>query len=100
VATGTILVTGAPWPQDVAGAEPFIASYRAVSGGVEPGPYAWATFQAVQMLFEAMTSVPGEPTRVQVGAQLAARFDGQGVLPGVTAWIYRVEGAGRPVLQR
>jgi ABC-type branched-subunit amino acid transport system substrate-binding protein len=100
VATGTVLVTGAPWPQDVAGAEPFIASYRAVSGGVEPGPYAWATYQAVQMLFEAMASVPGEPTRAQVGAQLAARFDGQGVLPGVTTFVYRVDGTGRPLLQR
>ena len=100
VATGTVLVTGAPWPQDVPGAEPFIARYRAISGGVEPGPYAWATYQAVQMLFEAMASVPGEPTRPQVGAQLAARFDGQGVLPGVTTWVYRVGGTGRPELQR
>lgn len=100
VATGTVFMTGAPWPQDVAGAEPFIADYRAVSGGVEPGPYAWATYRAVQMLFEAMASVPGEPTRPQVGAQLAAHFDGRGALPGVTTFVYRVEGTSRPVLQR
>ena len=100
VATGTVLVTGAPWPQDVPGAEPFIANYRAISGGVEPGPYAWATYRAVQMLFEAMASVSGEPTRPQVGAQLAARFDGRGALPGVMTFVYRVEGTGRPVLQR
>jgi ABC-type branched-subunit amino acid transport system substrate-binding protein len=100
VATGTVLMTGAPWPQDVPGAEPFITRYRAISGGVEPGPYAWATYRAVQILFEAMSSVPGEPTRPQVGAQLAARFDGQGALPGVMTFVYRVEGPGRPMLQR
>ena len=100
VATGTVLATGAPWPQDVPGAEPFIASYRAISGGVEPGPYAWATYRAVHILFEAMAGVPGEPTRPQVGAQLAARFDGQGALPGVMTFVYRVEGTGRPVLLR
>ncbi len=100
VPTGTVLVTGALWPRDVPGAQQFISGYRAVSNGAEPGPYAWATYQATQMLFEAMARVRGGPTRRQVGAQLAARFDARGMLPGVPTYRYRMDGNGLPVLQR
>jgi ABC-type branched-subunit amino acid transport system substrate-binding protein len=99
----TLFVTGAPWPRDVLqapGAQQFIASYRTVSNGAEPGPYAWATYQAAQMLFDAMALVPGGPTRHGVGVQLAARFDAQGRLPGAPTYIYRIDEGGRSVLQR
>jgi ABC-type branched-subunit amino acid transport system substrate-binding protein len=94
VLSGTLVSVGAPWPQDVPEAQPFIARYRVVSNGLEPGPYAWATYQAAQMLFDAIGRAPG-------GAQLAAHFDARGVLPGVPTYWYRVETDGPPeLLQR
>jgi ABC-type branched-subunit amino acid transport system substrate-binding protein len=101
VLSGTLVSVGAPWPQDVPEAQPFIARYRVVSNGLEPGPYAWATYQAAQMLFDAIGRAPGGPTRRGVGAQLAAHFDARGVLPGVPTYWYRVETDGPPeLLQR
>jgi ABC-type branched-subunit amino acid transport system substrate-binding protein len=98
---GTVFATGAPWPNDVQGTQQFIANYRAVSNGAEPGPYAWATYQAAQVLFEAMAHTPGNLTRRGVGAQLAAHgFDARGVWPTVPVYIYRASESGRPVLQR
>jgi len=98
VTTGTIL-TGVPWPRDVPEAQQFIANYRSVSNGAEPGPYAWATYQATQMLFEAMANAPGGPTRLAVGAQLAARFDARGMSPGAPVYIYDVDADGPPKLR-
>jgi ABC-type branched-subunit amino acid transport system substrate-binding protein len=99
VTTGTVFATGAPWPNDVQGTQQFRANYRAVSNGAEPGPYAWATYQAAHMLFDAMAHTPGNLTRREVGAQLAMRwFDARGVLPAVPVYIYRISGSGRPVL--
>ena len=100
VLTGTLFAAGAPWPKDISAARQFIASYRVVSNGAEPGPYAWATYLAVQMLFDAMARTPGGLARRGVGAQLAARFDARGALPNVPAYWYRVEADGQPVLQR
>jgi ABC-type branched-subunit amino acid transport system substrate-binding protein len=101
VTTGTVFASGAPWPRDVPEAQPFITNYRAVSNGTEPGPYAWATYQTVQMLFDAMAREPGAPTRGGTGAQLATRgFDAHGVLPGVPVYFYRMNESGWPVLQR
>jgi ABC-type branched-subunit amino acid transport system substrate-binding protein len=100
VATGVLFATGAPWPQDVPEAQRFIASYRAVSNGAEPGPFAWATYQGVQMLFDAMAGAQDGLTRRGVGERLAARFDARGRLPEVPVYEYRLEGGGRPVLQR
>ncbi len=100
VTTETVFASGAPWPRDVPEAQPFIANYRAVSNGTEPGPYAWATYQAVQMLFDAMAREPGAPTRGGTGAQLATRFSPQGILPSVPVYVYRLDSSGQPVLQR
>ena len=101
VLSGTLVGVDAPWPQDVPEAQPFIARYRVVSNGLEPGPYAWATYQAAQMLFDAIGRAPGGPTRRSVGAQLAAHFDARGALPGVPTYWYRVETDGPPeLLQR
>jgi ABC-type branched-subunit amino acid transport system substrate-binding protein len=100
VTTGTVFVSGAPWPRDVPEAQPFIANYRAVSNGAEPGPYAWATYQAVQMLFDAMAHEPGAPTRRGAGAQLAMRFSAQGILPNAPVYVYRLDPSGQPVLRR
>ena len=99
VATRTTFVTGAPWPAHVPGAERFIARYRAVSSGIEPGPYALATYEAVQILFDAMAFAPGQLTRGSVGAKLAVRFDSRGILLGVPLYVYRLDDQGRPVLQ-
>jgi len=100
VMTGTIFATGAPWPRDVPEAQQFIANYRTVSNGMEPGPYAWATYQAVQMLFDAMAREPGGLSRRGTGAQLARRFSAQGILPNVPVCVYRLDSHGQPVLQR
>jgi ABC-type branched-subunit amino acid transport system substrate-binding protein len=100
VTTGTVFVSGAPWPRDVPEAQPFIANYRAASNGAEPGPYAWATYQAVQMLFDAMAREPGKLTRRGTGAQLATRFSAQGILPNAPVYVYRLDPSGQPVLRR
>ncbi|MBS1245622.1 MAG: exported protein of unknown function [Chloroflexi bacterium] len=100
VMTGTIFASGALWPRDVPEAQPFIADYRKVSNGAEPGPYAWATYQAVQMLFDAMAREPDGLTRRGTGAQLARRFSAQGKLPNVPVYVYRLDSQGQPVLQR
>lgn len=96
VTTGTVFFAGAPWPRDLPAAWQFVASYRAVSNGVEPGPYAWATYQAVQMLFDAMAH---GPTRRRVGAQLATQFNARGMLADAPTYVYRVDESGRPVLE-
>ncbi len=101
VTTGTVFASGAPWPRDVPEAQPFIANYRAASNGAEPGPYAWATYRAVQMLFDAMARERGNLTRRGIGAQLAARgFDARGVLPNAPVHVYRLDPSGQPMLLR
>jgi len=100
VLTGTLVGTGAPWPQDVPEARQFVVRYRAVSNGAEPGPYAWATYQAAQMLFDAIARAPDRPTRRAAGVQLAAQFDAHGALPDVPVTWYRVETGGLPALLR
>jgi ABC-type branched-subunit amino acid transport system substrate-binding protein len=100
VTTGTIFTSGAPWPRDVPGTEQFIADYKTVSNGAEPGPYAWATYRAVQMLFDAMAREPDGLTRRGTGAQLAMQFSAQGILPNVPVYVYRLDSPGQPVLQR
>jgi ABC-type branched-subunit amino acid transport system substrate-binding protein len=99
VLTGTLFAAGAPWPKDMPDAQSFIVRYRSLSNSAEPGPYAWSTYQAAQMLFDAMTRAPGGPTRHGVGAQLAARFDAHGALSNVPLYWYRVEADGQPALQ-
>ena len=99
-ATGTVFAAGAPWPKDVPEAQQFIADYRSVSNGAEPGPYAWATYGAVQTLFDAMADTQGSLTRRGVGARLATHFDAHGALVGVPVYRYRVEAGGQPILQR
>ena len=98
--TGTLFAAGAPWPKDRPDAQSFIATYRSVFKGAEPGPYAWATYQAARMLFDAMARAPGGLTRHGVGAQLAARFDAHGALSDVPIYWYRMEADGQPTLQR
>jgi len=98
--TGTIFVSGAPWPRDVPEAQQFIANYKTVSNGAEPGPYAWATYQAVQMLFDAMAREPDGLTRRETGAQIARRFSAQGILLNMPVYVYRLDSQGQPVLQR
>lgn len=100
VLTGTLVAAGAPWPQDVPEARQFIARYRTVSNGAEPGPYAWATYQSAQMLFDAIARAPGRPTRRSVGVQLASHFDAHGALPNVPVYWYRLETDGPPALVR
>jgi ABC-type branched-subunit amino acid transport system substrate-binding protein len=98
--TGTQFAAGAPWPKDRPDAQSFLATYRSVFKGAEPGPYAWATYQAAQVLFDAMARVPGGLTRHGVGVQLAARFDARGALSDVPVYWYRVEPDGQPTLQQ
>jgi ABC-type branched-subunit amino acid transport system substrate-binding protein len=100
VATGTMFVTGAPWPGHVRGTQGFIAKYQSVSNGTEPGPYALATYEAVQTLFDAMATAPGTLTRSRVGAALATRFDRRGVRPDVPVYVYRLGEKGQPELQQ
>ncbi len=108
--TGTLFATGAPWPRDVPGTRQFVADYRTVSNGAEPGPYAWATYQATQLLFGALRAAPVQselrdlPARASLvrramGAQLALRFDAQGMLPDAPVYRYQINGQGLPVLQ-
>jgi ABC-type branched-subunit amino acid transport system substrate-binding protein len=61
VLTGTLFAAGAPWPKDMPDAQSFIVSYRSVSNGAEPGPYAWSTYQAAQLLFDAMARCGRRP---------------------------------------
>jgi ABC-type branched-subunit amino acid transport system substrate-binding protein len=101
VPTGTVFATGTPWPTDEPAAQDFIATYRKASNGAEPGPNAWATYQATQMLFNALANAKGNPTRYDVGAQLAAQgFNARGTLPNVPVYWYRVDEKGRPLLLR
>jgi ABC-type branched-subunit amino acid transport system substrate-binding protein len=96
---GAIFSTGARWPQDAPDAQAFIARYRAASNGVEPGPYAWATYEAVNGLFAALERSGGSGvTRRAVGARLARDFDARGVRPS-PVFMYRLDERGRPVLQ-
>jgi ABC-type branched-subunit amino acid transport system substrate-binding protein len=100
VPTGTTFLTGAPWPRDVKDTQGFIASYRAVANGVEPGPYALATYNAMQTLLDAMSRAPAPITRIGVGLQLARRFDRRGMIePAAPVYAYRLDDNGQPVLQ-
>jgi ABC-type branched-subunit amino acid transport system substrate-binding protein len=93
---GTIFVTGAPWPQDVAGSEQFIADYKVVSGGTLPGPYAWAAYQAMRALLDAAQrdiQANGRPSRDGVKEQLHAALDGK----TAPVYLYRYDAAGQPV---
>jgi ABC-type branched-subunit amino acid transport system substrate-binding protein len=99
--TGAQFSTGVLWPGDAPNAQAFIAGYRQVSNGSEPGPYAWATYQAAQMLFDAMARASGDMTRRRIGAELAASgFDARGIRPNVPVYTYRLDEAGRPRLLR
>jgi len=98
VVSGTV-ATGAPWPRDVPEARSFIANYRAVAGGAEPGPDAWATYQAGRMGWEARAQA-GQPARRAIGAQLAARFGAQGSWPNVPVYVYHLEPGQPPRLAR
>lgn len=74
--------------EDAPSTEQFIADYVAVSGGTPPGPYAWATFHAVQVLLEAARrdiQSSGAPTRAGVEKQLQAMHPGE---PGPQAPVY------------
>ena len=93
------LLAGAPWPKDVPDAQAFIARYRAISSGAEPGPYAWATYQATRLLFDAMERSQGDMTRRGVGAQLARDFDARGMRPA-PVYLYRLDDQGQPVLHQ
>ncbi len=98
-AEGTVFVTGAPWPQDVAGAEQFIASYEAVSGGSPPGPYAWATFQAAQMLLEATRrdiQLNGLPSRQRIASELQTALAKTAPAQFAPVYVYRYDQAGCP----
>ncbi len=97
--TGMVFTTTVAWPRDLTGvpsAGQFVQDYVTVSGGAQPGPYAWATYQATQTLFEALRA--GGHTRRDVGTALATHYDGRGMLPGALAYRYRVEGPGQVVL--
>jgi ABC-type branched-subunit amino acid transport system substrate-binding protein len=97
VPSGTIFSTGARWPQDVPDAQAFIANYRVVSNGAEPGPCAWATYEAVTLLFDALErSGRWGLTRRAVGAQLAREFDPRGMRSS-PVFVYRLDERGRPV---
>jgi ABC-type branched-subunit amino acid transport system substrate-binding protein len=100
VPTGTVFLTDAPWPAHMLDVSMgmFIARYREAANGAEPGPYAWATHQAIQMLFAAMDSMSGPLTRSSLGAQLAKGFDSRGMLADVPVYVYRLDGKGRPAL--
>lgn len=100
VPTGTVFVTGTPWPAHLSDMNlgMFIARYREVAHGAEPGPCALATRDAIQMVLAAMDSAPGPLTRRSLGAQLAKEFDSRGRLADAPVFVYRWDGAGRPVL--
>lgn len=94
---GTLFATGAPWPQDVTGSGQFIADYKAVSGEVSPGPYAWAAYQATRALLDAARrdiQANGKPSRDGVEKQLRDVLDGK----AAPVYLYRYDATGQPVL--
>lgn len=72
-AAGTVFVTPWPLPRDVAGGHDFLAAYRRVSDGTEPGPLALPAYEATWVLLEALerAGAEGELGRQGVAAALA-----------------------------
>lgn len=72
-AAGALFVTPWPFPSDVPDGEPFVAAYRRISNGVEPGPLALPAYEATRTLLEALeqADADGELTRKRVNAALS-----------------------------
>lgn len=72
-AAGVRYITPWPNPDELSGTGEFIAAYRAVSGGVTPGPYALVAYEATWVLLEALErdiAMHGRPSRAGVAAAL------------------------------
>jgi len=96
-AQGTLFVTGVPWPQDIPGADQFIAEYASVSGGLLPGPYAWTAYQAARVLLEAIQQdiqLRGAPSRIGAARQLDVILADK----ETPVYVYRYDATGRAVL--
>lgn len=110
-AAGAVFVTPWPFPGDVPDGDAFIAAYRRVSDGVEPGPLALPAYEATWTLLEALEQAggDGELTRRRVNTALSyARR--QGILdefiggdtsewPEDSLYWYRIAPDGVPELQ-
>ncbi len=73
-AEGARFVTPYPFPADAPGSADFVAAYRTVSNGVQPGTLALPAYQATRGLLAAIErdiTAHGEPTREGVAAALA-----------------------------
>lgn len=102
-AEGSLVILGAPLPGDVAGADGFIARYRAVAGA-EPGWRALLAYDATQLLFEAIAqaAAQGAPSRSGVAEALRRSqvqgligpisFDAQGNWRQARLVVYQVAG--------
>lgn len=86
-ATGVVFVTPWPFPIDVPEGEAFIAAYRGVSNGVEPGPLALPAYEASRTLLEVLekAGAGGELTRERVRAAMS-HAKRQGVLGNLTIY--------------
>lgn len=85
-AEGTVFVTPWPFPADVPDSANLVASYRAVSNGVPPGPLALLAYEATWVLLEALErdiAAHGAPTRGGVAAALPAT-EREGLLGHIT----------------
>jgi branched-chain amino acid transport system substrate-binding protein len=110
-AADAIFVTPWPFPSDVPDGEAFVAAYRRVSNGVEPGPLALPAYEATWTLLEALeqAGADGEITRKRVGAALSdarrrgilgdATGDDTGESSPVDLYWYRIEPDGVPEFQ-
>lgn len=102
-AEGSLVILGAPLPGDVAGAEGFIARYRAIAGA-EPGWRALLAYDATQLLFEAIAQAAAQGTPSRSGVAEALRrsqvqgligpisFDAQGNWHQARLVVYQVAG--------
>ena len=104
LAEGARFVAAAPYPAD--STDPVFAErYRAISGGVQPGPNAVLAYDAARLLFAALAESAGRsgaPTRKGVNAALLQihfdglsgpiSFDAGGNWAEARAWVYEWRG--------
>ena len=112
-AEGTHFVTPYPLPQDLPGTADWLAAYGTLGLYVpEPGPYALPTYEAVQLLAQAITAdakAHGRPTRAGVTEALGnvkqdgylgtLRWSADGYWDAAPLYLYRWE-QSEPRLQR
>ncbi|OAA25597.1 amino acid/amide ABC transporter substrate-binding protein, HAAT family [Frankia sp. EI5c] len=101
VAEGTYFSCACAEVADNAGAEDFVASYRATNDGAQPGTYSGEAYDATRALVDVLRTVGDDPDRQTVARAFAdvswkgltreISFEATGELRRPTVYLYRVE---------